>query len=99
MSTLVAGSCGLCATWGRVTGMGVCAVCREEVYRMRRGTMAEGVCRRCGWTTVLASDSTCRCCRTVVRLGEDEQWLAAELQRRELPSGRPLQLALGIEGL
>lgn len=42
------------------------------------------------------ADSTCRCCRLLVRLGGDDAWLTAELARQNLPPGRPQQLALRL---
>ncbi|MFB9388297.1 hypothetical protein ACFPM3_06775 [Streptomyces coeruleoprunus] len=66
---------------------------------MRQQRRERKACRRCGWEAVVGTDGTCRCCRAAVRLGEDEEWLAAELQRRDLAPGRPLQLAIEVDGL
>ncbi|MEU0375429.1 hypothetical protein ABZ070_35975 [Streptomyces sp. NPDC006283] len=44
-------------------------------------------------------DGTCRGCRVAVRLGEEDAGMRAELERRDLPPGRPLQLAVRIDGV
>lgn len=44
-------------------------------------------------------DGTCRCCRILVRLRQDDEWLWAEGERQWLPPGRPVQLALRLEGV
>lgn len=59
----------------------------------------EAVCRRCGWPGIVGADGTCRGCRIAVRLGQDPAWMHAEFERRALPAGRPLQLAVRIEEL
>lgn len=92
-------SCLLCAAWGTVTGSGLCAMCRNGRYRVQQGKLREAVCRRCAWPGIVGVDGTCRGCRIAVRLGEDEAWVRAELERRTLPPGRPLQLAVHIGGL
>ncbi|MCQ1579269.1 tyrosine-type recombinase/integrase [Streptomyces parvus] len=79
--------------------MGVCPECRAATYQMRQGKLREEDCLRCGWLAIVGADGTCRCCRAAVRLGEDPAWLRAVLERRLLPAGRPLQLALRMDGL
>lgn len=93
------GSCNLCATWGTITGSGLCYECRSGRYERAKGGLREAVCRRCGWPGIVGADSTCRGCRIAVRLGQDPAWMHAEFERRALPAGRPLQLAVRIEGL
>ncbi|GGN34055.1 site-specific integrase [Streptomyces fuscichromogenes] len=93
------GSCGLCATWGTITGSGLCYECRCGRYPRAQGGLREAVCRRCGWAGIVGADGTCRGCRIAVRLGQDPAWMHAEFERRDLPAGRPLQLAVRIEGL
>ncbi|MFD9286484.1 hypothetical protein ACFWD7_57000, partial [Streptomyces mirabilis] len=93
------GSCGLCAIWGTITGSGLCYECRGGRYERAKGGLREAVCRRCGWPGVVGADGTCRGCRIAVRLGQDPAWMHAEFERRALPAGRPLQLAVRIDGL
>ncbi|MER5669458.1 hypothetical protein [Streptomyces mirabilis] len=93
------GSCGLCAIWGTITGSGLCYECRGGRYERAKGGLREAVCRRCGWPGIVGADGTCRGCRIAVRLGQDPAWMHAEFEGRDLPAGRPLQLAVCIEGL
>ncbi|MGW8879260.1 hypothetical protein [Streptomyces mirabilis] len=99
MQSTKSSSCELCAVWGPVTARGLCPGCRDGHYRVAQGLLHDDACRRCGWSAVVGADGTCRGCRVALRLGEDEEWMRAEIEGRALPSGRPLQLALHIDGV
>ncbi|MFF7250459.1 hypothetical protein ACFZBU_42085 [Embleya sp. NPDC008237] len=95
------GSCGHCASWGVVTRTGLCPGCARAHSTADRGINGKrhDRCRRCGHPQPVARDGTCRACLLAVRLGQDKAWMWAEVRREYLPPGRPLQLALGPEGL
>jgi hypothetical protein len=80
---------------------GVCLRCYRARQKAQSGVAGWRIslCRRCGWKGAVPRDGTCLACLLAIRMGEDDEWLWAEIRHETLPPGRSRQLVLGLPGL